>query len=343
MMRTRLAGTVAVTAAMAASVALLGDCSKKRFTEPYALAGGKKIDVATLNDGREAYLLYCAGCHGANGEGHGSAAPGMRPPPRAFTQAMFKFGGVGSGSLPTDEALLRTIRRGLHETPMLAWDIPEVERSRLVAYLKTFSPRWKEEEPGEPIAVSPDPWKGREAEAIAKGRVVYHVAGAGNAGCGSCHPSYATRKEIDAMTVAATGDHVAGFVDDPFHATARETQYGIVFDDAGEVAQAAMQLPPDFLINPLKTVFDVGNLVEGAPYTREQQREDIYRVIASGVNGAAMPQWKGALPEENLWALAYYVQSLVELRGTAKGLELKQKLEADPQWTPPAEAPDAGK
>ena len=29
-----------------------------------------------------------------------------------------------------------------------------------------------------------------------------------------------------------------------------------------------------------------------------------------------MPSWKGSLPEEDLWALAYYVRSLADLRGT---------------------------
>jgi mono/diheme cytochrome c family protein len=39
-------------------------------------------------------------------------------------------------------------------------------------------------------------------------------------------------------------------------------------------------------------------------------REDIYRVIASGVGGTAMPSWKEALSDEQAWALAYYVESL---------------------------------
>jgi hypothetical protein len=49
-----------------------------------------------------------------------------------------------------------------------------------------------------------------------------------------------------------------------------------------------------------------------------------------------MPQWKGALPEESLWALVYYVQSLVALRGTPAAYELRRKLESQPPWTPPA-------
>ncbi len=88
-------------------------------------------------------------------------------------------------------------------------------------------------------------------------------------------------------------------------------------------------LPPDFLFHRTKTVFDVGALVEGRRYSEADQREDLYRVIAAGVGGAAMPTWKGALSEENLWALAYYVQSLIRLRDTEEGRALRARLEAD--------------
>jgi mono/diheme cytochrome c family protein len=37
---------------------------------------------------------------------------------------------------------------------------------------------------------------------------------------------------------------------------------------------------------------------------------DLYRVVASGVGGTSMPTWKGALPEEDLWALVHYVDRL---------------------------------
>ena len=38
--------------------------------------------------------------------------------------------------------------------------------------------------------------------------------------------------------------------------------------------------------------------------------------------------WQGALPEESLWALAYYVQTLVELRDTDAGRALRDRLNA---------------
>src|SRR5690242_17858781 len=88
----------------------------KSITEPLKLAGGKEIDAHTLQDGHDAFMLYCYGCHGQKGDGKGPASAGMRPPPRNFTQGLFKFAGVPAGQLPTDEALDRTIRRGLHGT-----------------------------------------------------------------------------------------------------------------------------------------------------------------------------------------------------------------------------------
>jgi mono/diheme cytochrome c family protein len=97
-------------------------------------------------------------------------------------------------------------------------------------------------------------------------------------------------------------------------------------DDKGEPTQTAKVLPPDFLLHRPRTVWPLGATVEAAPYTLERQREDLYRVISAGVGGAAMPTWKGAIPEENLWALAYYVQTLVNLRDTPEGRALKEHL-----------------
>ena len=39
-----------------------------------------------------------------------------------------------------------------------------------------------------------------------------------------------------------------------------------------------------------------------------------------------MPTWKNVLPEPDLWAMAHYVRSLVELRGTPEAGALEQHL-----------------
>ena len=63
-------------------------------------------------------------------------------------------------------------------------------------------------------------------------------------------------------------------------------------------------LPPDFTFNELRG----GDALA-----------DIYRAIAAGIGGTAMPTWKNVLPESDLWAMAHYVRSLVALRDTPGG------------------------
>jgi mono/diheme cytochrome c family protein len=294
--------------------------------EPLKLGDGRTIPAETLERGRDVYSYYCLSCHGERGDGQGPSAVGMRPPPRSFRQGLFKFADVAVGELPTDAALERTLRRGLHGTPMLAWDVPEADVKAVVQYLKTFSPRWSEEPPGKPLEISADPWKGREAEAVARGKAVYHVAGAGHAGCSGCHIAYVPRAELEALTERVTGRKVDLSKADLYTPQARESDYAIAVDGKGEPTRTAKVLPPDFLQHKLRTVWPLDEEVEEADYTPERQREDLYRVIAAGVGGAAMPTWKGAIPEENLWALTYYVQSLVNLRDTREGRALKERL-----------------
>lgn len=337
----RSAGALVLALALGLAGCKDPDRYNKHFTGDYKLAGGKTLAAADLNHGFEAFMLYCYGCHGEKGDGNGPASYSMRPPPRNFNQGLFKFGGVAAGGLPVDDALDRTIRRGLYGTPMLSWDIPEAERKYIIAYLKTLSPRWTEEEPGEALVITPDPWKGKEQEAIARGKQVYHVAGADHAGCSGCHAAYAPRQEISDMVKTVTGAPVEEFAEEMYRTSLRETEYALAVNEKGEPTKVHQQLPPDFLFHKMKTAYPVGTMVDGKPYTAEMQREDLYRTIGAGVGGAAMPTWKGALPEENLWALVYYVQSLLEMRGKPEAYALREKLEAQPKWTPPTPAPEA--
>jgi hypothetical protein len=87
----------------------------------------------------------------------------------------------------------------------------------------------------------------------------------------------------------------------------------------------------------MKTAYPVGTIVDGRELTAAMQREDLYRTIGAGIGGAAMPQWKGSLPEDSLWALVYYVQSLASLRGTPAALELRHKLDSQGPWALPTQ------
>ena len=280
----------------------------EEFREPQKL-GGKEVPAEVLTEGRRAYVQYCRACHGDAGDGKGPAARGMRPPPRDFTTGTFKFAAVPGGMLPHDDDLERIVRDGLHGTAMLAWDgVPDEKVQQIIQYLKTFSTRWQEEEPGERITPTPDPWSGREGEAVIRGRKVYH----GLAQCLSCHPAYASKPEISAMTKELTGNPNPDFREDMYGSSLTESEFGVKL------------LAPDFLRSNLRSV------------RPDHRKEDLYRVIASGVGGTAMPTWKGSLPEEELWALVHFVDSLVLAKGTDEARRLPHANQAmDADWKPP--------
>src|SRR5688572_23460184 len=109
-------------------------CSSKPhpFTEGKTFAGNVEVSAHDLNDGYEAYMLYCYACHGEKGDGKGPASWGLRPAPRDFTKGIFKFARLrSSDELPHDDDLFRIINGGLHGTAMLAWDIPAVELDKI--------------------------------------------------------------------------------------------------------------------------------------------------------------------------------------------------------------------
>ena len=131
--------------------------------------------------GREVYQSRCVGCHGVKGDGNGVAATFLQPRPRDFTVGVFKFRTTPSGSLPTDGDLYRTVTRGVRWTAMPTWhELPDKERLAAVAFIKTFSTRWKDETP-EPTLQIGDPPK-PTPELLARGKDLYVKAK-----CFQCH------------------------------------------------------------------------------------------------------------------------------------------------------------
>jgi len=108
--------------------------------------------------GKPLYVRYCAGCHGDNGDAQGENAQWIDPKPRDFTLAVFKCRSTPSGTLPTDQDLFDAMTRGFVTTNMPQWRplIPQ-NRVDLVAYIKTFSPKWKTAHAGTPITIPPEP------------------------------------------------------------------------------------------------------------------------------------------------------------------------------------------
>ena len=141
----------------------------------------KPIDEARASRGKEVYQRFCISCHGENGDGRGYSAQWLDPRPRDFTRAIFKCRSTPSGTLPVDDDLMRTLREGLYHTNMPSWAVLGDRNMRDVAeHLKTFSSRWKEEGPGDPINYAPEPQD--SAESRKKGLSVWNVQA-----CFNCH------------------------------------------------------------------------------------------------------------------------------------------------------------
>jgi mono/diheme cytochrome c family protein len=118
------------------------------------------------------YRRYCAGCHGELGDGNGENAIWLDPKPRDFTMAIFKCRSTLTGTLPTDEDLFNTIGRGLTNSNMPIWNVfSNQQRADLVAFIKTFSPRWQKEKAGDPIKIPPEP--AVTIESISHGKALF--------------------------------------------------------------------------------------------------------------------------------------------------------------------------
>jgi mono/diheme cytochrome c family protein len=118
------------------------------------------------------YRRYCAGCHGDLGDGNGENAIWLDPKPRDFTIGIFKCRSTPTGTLPTDQDLNDTIGRGLTNSNMPIWNtFTKQQRADLVAYLKTFSPRWEKEKAGDPIKIPAEPPV--TIESIAHGKALF--------------------------------------------------------------------------------------------------------------------------------------------------------------------------
>jgi mono/diheme cytochrome c family protein len=363
----RILGSIFGTMILAGASAALVACEEPVMTKSMTL-GGKKVSAETLEAGREAYTHYCRACHGDKGDGRGPSALGLRPPPRDFTQGKFKFAAVESGSLPNDDDFRRIVKKGLHGTAMLQWDVPDDELRYIIQYIKTFSPKWQKEKPGAPIVAPPDPWAGQEAAAVQRGKELYHVT----TQCAGCHPNYATKDDIAAMTLRLKKTVLTSFRDDMYGSVLKESEYRTTLrpedepaptkhagkhegkheeesakkgekeegSEKGEAKTAPAKyyvvsiLPPDFTRTPVRS---------------GDELTDLYRTIAAGVGGTAMPSWKATAPytdpntgehwdgEKDIWALAHYVKSLVNLKGTKDADLLKEKFAHQPTFVPPPE------
>src|ERR1700690_3612909 len=132
-------------------------------------------DVGDANRGKLVYEKYCVLCHGEQGGGKGHFSQDTTPVPRDFRQGTFKWRSTPSGSLPTDADLERVLMTGLYGTSMSSFAITLSHQQRLdvIAYIKTFSPRFATEKPEPPITIPPEP--PYTDKSVERGPAIYRV------------------------------------------------------------------------------------------------------------------------------------------------------------------------
>jgi cytochrome c oxidase cbb3-type subunit 2 len=155
-----LGSVVLLTAGATASTA------QSHVNSPDPLLGAPSVATETSNingitghaeEGKHLYRRFCIGCHGPDGNGQGMNAQWIDPQPRDFTEATFKCRSTPTGTLPTDEDLYNAITRGFVTTNMPSWrPLNPQQRADLVAFIKTWSPRWAKEKPGAVLNIPPE-------------------------------------------------------------------------------------------------------------------------------------------------------------------------------------------
>jgi mono/diheme cytochrome c family protein len=267
----------------------LVSCSETHFKQDKFFAGGVYATAKQLNNGKSVYTEYCMACHGVNGDGKGYSAKGLTVPPRNFKLGQYKFGRVVSGELPHDQHFYDIIKRGLHGTSMLPWDLSEQQLFNVVQYIKTFAPeKWEgaDKKLGDDIVAGKNPYgEAHKESAIQRGKEVYHVV----AQCWTCHQAYISKAEFSQISQKINNEPITEFDPDMYHVKLQPSDYGV------------LGMPPEFTYDYVRSATTV---------------EELYVRLNAGVGGASMASWKGVLQDDEIWAVAHYVKSLMEVKGT---------------------------
>jgi cytochrome c oxidase cbb3-type subunit 2 len=138
--------------------------------------------VGNVQQGKVVYEKYCVLCHGEQGDGKGHFSEATTPVPRDFRQGTFKWRTTPSGSLPTDADLERVLMTGLYGTSMSSFSttLSHAQRLDVIAYVKTFSPRFATEKPQPTITIPPEP--PYTPKSVERGAAIYEKFN-----CAQCH------------------------------------------------------------------------------------------------------------------------------------------------------------
>ncbi len=221
------------------------------------------VDFNLYMQGKYVYERNCIVCHGPRGDGNGELSPTLKPKPRSFREGMFKFRSTPYGMLPTDEDLRRTITHGLSGTAMgMFSQLQSEEVGAVIAYLKSFSRRWKKREnyaPAVNLAALPEWFKAPDEVKThgLKGQGLFML------NCAGCHGEKGDGKGPAAISLKDMWGSVAA---------------------PSDLRQAHLRCG--------------------------DSPEDLFRVLATGMNGTPMVTFDAALSEAQRWDIIAYILSI---------------------------------
>jgi cbb3-type cytochrome c oxidase subunit III len=140
-----------------------------------------RLTVEAQPRGKAVYDAHCVECHGSSGKGDGASAAYLTPRPRDFTTGKYKIRSTETGTAPSDDDLIGSVRRGLYATAMPGWDriLSDAEIGDVVEYVKSLAPQLSAQ-PARPVAIGPG--VASSPTSIGRGQLVYDKLQ-----CGKCH------------------------------------------------------------------------------------------------------------------------------------------------------------
>ncbi len=235
--------------------------------------------TGNLERGLELYEEHCSRCHGGNGLGDGPQSVFLYPKPRNFALGNFRLTSTESG-FPTDKDLLRSIRNGLPGSAMPPWEYLAAEDlEALVTAVKHLSVEGRAQRLIERAS--------SRGEELTRTDALETARGALKSGPAVSLPPPIPETEAN----LARGAELYRDMCVSCHALeGGASDKRDMKDDTG-----AYIYPRNFRDSLLM---------------RAQRTEGLVLTLLRGLPGTPMPSYP--LPGDDLWALAYYVQSLLE-------------------------------
>ncbi len=268
------------------------------------LIGGDPQDAARLKRGGEVYRRNCQQCHGVTGDGAGPAAPFLTPRPRDYRRGIFKFTSTPYGSKPRREDLMRTIERGVVGTSMPSFRLmPKQDREAVLDYVLALTHRGELEELLITVAESEG-----ELDDEMTAELVDSITERWNSASENVVEPASKMPPITAESIAAGA---AIFQQrECFKCHGRDGRGGLA---------GGIEVGNDAWGNKDPAADLTSGMLHGG-----QLPLDVYRRIASGINGTPMPSFGDSFASEpdSVWHLTHYVLSLADQR--RRGVQFPQ-------------------